>query len=198
MRPRRRVPADATGRHRAGLVETESYGLFEAVLVAHGDALEAFARRLTADPADAEDLVQETLLRAWQHPSALDGSKGSARAWLFSVARNLAVDQWRREGRWQRHQGQIPGLRRRDSEGRLGEPGGSDLANRVVEDAVVAVAFESLSEDHRQVLLHAIWLDEPVAQIAESIGVPPGTVKSRVHYALKALRLALEEMGYLS
>ena len=47
-------------------------------------------------------------------------------------------------------------------------------------------------------LLHAIWLDEPVAQIAESIGVPPGTVKSRVHYALKALRLALEEMGYLS
>ena len=83
-------------------------------------------------------------------------------------------------------------------EGRLGEPGGGDLANRVVEDAVVAVASESLSEDHRQVLLHAIWLDEPVARIAESIGVPPGTVKSRVHYALKALRLALEEMGYLS
>ena len=185
-------------QHRDGVDETEVSGLFEAVLAAHGDALEAFARRLTAGPSEAEDLVQETLLRAWQHPSALDGSNGSARAWLFSVARNLAVDQWRRQGRWQHHEGQSQRLFGRDGEGDLGEPGGSDLASRVVEEAIVAVAFESLSPDHRQVLFHAIWLDEPVARIAESIGVVPGTVKSRTYYALKALRLALEEMGYLS
>jgi RNA polymerase sigma-70 factor (ECF subfamily) len=81
---------------------------------------------------------------------------------------------------------------------RPARPRREPLADRVVEEAVIAAAFESLSEDHRQVLVHAIWLDEPVARIAEALGVAPGTVKSRVHYALKALRRALDEMGYRS
>src|SRR5437016_14187928 len=63
----------------------------------HGDALFAYALRMcSGDRQRAEDLVQETLLRAWQHPEALDPQRGSVRAWLFTTARNLAIDAWRR------------------------------------------------------------------------------------------------------
>src|SRR5438034_7821678 len=71
--------------------------LVRTLYAEHGDALFAHALRLTSgDRQRAEDLVQETLLRAWQHPEALDPSRGSVRAWLFTTARNLAIDAWRR------------------------------------------------------------------------------------------------------
>src|SRR5437899_1650454 len=71
--------------------------LLRAVFAAHGDALYAHALRLASgDWQRAEDLVQETLLRAWRHPEALDPDRGSVRAWLFTTARNLAIDAWRR------------------------------------------------------------------------------------------------------
>lgn len=167
--------------------EVEAVELFESVLALHGDALKGYLGGLVGRGPEAEDLLQETLLRAWRHPSALDGSKGSVRAWLFSVAHNAAVDHWRRQSR------SHPPTDLRD-----GYPPAGDLADRVVEEAMVSVALESLSDDHRRVLLHAVWLDQPVARISEDLGIPPGTVKSRVHYGLKALRLALEEMGYLA
>jgi len=193
---RRHAPARWAIRRRSGTAETEAAALFEAVLAAHGDALGTFARRLVGAGPEAEDLVQETLLRAWSHPAAIDGSKGSARAWLFSVARNLAIDHWRRHSKLRREAdpafARAAGLGERES-----HPLSSEVAERVVEEALVAVALECLSEEHRQVLFHAIWLDQPVACIAEDLGIPPGTVKSRVHYGLKALRLVLEEMGYL-
>ena len=63
----------------------------------HSEALYAHALRLVnGDRQRAEDLVQETLLRAWRHPEALDPQRGSVRAWLFTTARNLAIDAWRR------------------------------------------------------------------------------------------------------
>src|SRR5947208_16033976 len=71
--------------------------LLRAMFAEHGDALYAHALRLAnGDRQRAEDLVQETLLRAWQHPEALDPARGSVRAWLFTTARNLAIDNWRR------------------------------------------------------------------------------------------------------
>ena len=61
----------------------------------HAAALWRYAVRLTGDPARAEDVVQETLLRAWQHPEVTDDGERSARAWLFTVARNLIIDERR-------------------------------------------------------------------------------------------------------
>jgi len=67
--------------------------LLRAMFAEHGDALYAHALRLTnGDRQRAEDLVQETLLRAWRHPEALDPNRGSVRAWLFTTARNLAIE----------------------------------------------------------------------------------------------------------
>ena len=164
----------------------------EEVFAAHGKALRAFADRLTGGGPEAEDLVQETFLRAWRHPAALTGSSASARAWLFTVTRNLATDRWRRLGA-NSMQSLLTDPASADGSG----PDSSRFADRVLEEAVVSLALDELSLEHRQVLLHAIWLDESVAQIASNLGIAPGTVKSRLHYALKALRFALERLGYL-
>src|ERR1043165_2470476 len=84
-------------RGRSAGLEDQDAELLRALQDEHGDALFAHALRLTSgDRQRAEDLVQETLLRAWQHPEALDPDRGSVRAWLFTTARNLAIDAWRR------------------------------------------------------------------------------------------------------
>lgn len=161
--------------------------LLRALNDEHGDALFAHALRLcSGDRQRAEDLVQETLLRAWRHPEALDPSRGSVRAWLFTTARHLAIDAWRRRV------------------ARAGEvvtdtlpepPPEVDEADRAVEAWTVAEALARLSEAHREVLVECFYRGRSVAEAAARLGVPPGTVKSRTHYALRSLRLVLEEMG---
>ena len=161
--------------------------LLRALHREHGDALFAHALRLASgDRQRAEDLVQETLLRAWKHPEALDPDRGSVRAWLFTTARHLAIDAWRRRT------------------ARLGEvvtdtlpepPPEVDEADRAVEAWTVAEALGRLSAAHREVLVECFYRGRSVAEAAARLGVPPGTVKSRTHYALRSLRLVLEEMG---
>ena len=137
----------------------------------HAEALYAHALRLVnGDRQRAEDLVQETLLRAW----------------LFTTARNLAIDAWRRRSV------------------RVGEvitdelpeaPEAVDETDRAVEAWTVAEALGRLSAAHREVLVECFYRGRSVAEAAARLGIPPGTVKSRAHYALRALRLALEELG---
>lgn len=196
MNQPQRAPADKAGARPYGDDPTE---LFEALLAEHGSALYGLARQLSSSPEEAEDLVQETLIRAWRHPEALDGTSGSARAWIMTVARNLAYDRSRRNGRRVKT-GPLGGWGDRSSRAaRAEEP--QDLASvsfaeSVLDQTLVALAFEALSEEHRQVLLHAVWMDRSIADTAAVLGIPKGTVKSRLHYALVALRKALEEIGY--
>ncbi len=152
----------------------------------HAAALWGYCLRLTGrDHARAEDVVQETLLRAWRHRDRLDESRGSVRAWLFTVARNIVIDDWR--------------TGRATSEVVVAEvPEARDVDDRTDElllSWVVAEAVTSLSEDHRAVLLECYFRGASVAQAARRLGIPEGTVKSRTHYALRALRLALQELG---
>lgn len=160
--------------------------LLRAMHAEHGDALYAHALRLVGgDRQRAEDLVQETLLRAWRHPEALDPERGSVRAWLFTTARHLAIDAWRRRSA-------------RVSEvvtDALPEPAADDETERAVEAWTVAEALARLSPSHREVLIECFYRGRSVAEAASKLGVPAGTVKSRTHYALRSLRLALEELG---
>ncbi|HLU32960.1 MAG TPA: sigma-70 family RNA polymerase sigma factor [Natronosporangium sp.] len=156
----------------------------------HGDALQAYAQRLChGDRQRAEDLVQETLLRAWRHPSSMDPSQGSVRAWLFTTARNLAIDAWRRRNA-------------RVSEvvtDQVPEPVPDvDEAERAVEAWTIAEALNRLTPAHREVLMECFYEGRSVAEAASRLGIPPGTVKSRTHYALRALRVALEEAGVIT
>ncbi len=155
----------------------------------HAGALWGYCLRLTGhDRARAEDVVQETLLRAWRHLDALDRSEGSVRSWLFTVARNLVIDDWRTK----RSQSEVTVAEVPEG---TGEP---DHTDQVLLSWVVAEALTRLSPEHRAALVECYYKGLPVAEAAERLGVPPGTVKSRTHYALRALRLALEEMGVVA
>jgi RNA polymerase sigma-70 factor (ECF subfamily) len=152
----------------------------------HAAALWTHCLRLTDwDRSRAEDLVQETMLRAWRHRSVLDSPGPAVRAWLFTVARNVVIDEWRtRRARSELSVAQVP---------ERGEP--HDRTDQLLQSWVVAEAITTLSPEHRAVLLECYYHGRPVAEAAQVLGVPAGTVKSRTHYALRALRLALEEMG---
>jgi RNA polymerase sigma-70 factor (ECF subfamily) len=164
----------------------DSGELLRALHADYGDALYAHALRLVGgDRQRAEDLVQETLLRAWRHPEALDPERGSVRAWLFTTARHLAIDAWRRRSV-------------RVSEvvtDTVPESVTDDETDRAVEAWAVAEALARLSPQHREVLVECFYRGRSVAEASARLGIPPGTVKSRTHYALRALRLALEELG---
>lgn len=155
----------------------------------HASALWGYCLRLTGgDRVRAEDVVQETLLRAWRNFPALDASHGSVRAWLFRVSRNIVIDEWRSK----RSQSEVSVADVPDGHG---EP---DHTDQVLLSWVVADALTRLSQEHRAVLLECYYRGRTVAEASRRLGVPEGTVKSRTHYALRALRLALEEMGVVA
>ncbi|WGL52998.1 sigma-70 family RNA polymerase sigma factor [Nocardioides sp. BP30] len=151
---------------------------------AHAAPLWAYVVRLTGDRSRAEDVVQETMLRAWRRGiTDVDGG-GSARAWLFTVARNLVVDEARSAR-----------ARHESSSDRLPEASVEDEVDALFESLLVADALRALSQDHRAVVLRAYYGRLTVAEIAAELAIPAGTVKSRLHYGLRALRLALQERG---
>ena len=175
-------PEGASTRGARGTAADEM--LVRALYAEHAGPLLRYALHLTSgDRQRAEDIVQETLLRAWMHPDAI--ADRPARPWLFAVARNLAVDAYRA---------------RRARPHEVGEAAlelvpAPDEADRALESWAVADAVKALRPDHRRVLLETYYRGKSVAEAAAALGVPPGTVKSRTFYALRALKLALEERG---
>jgi RNA polymerase sigma-70 factor (ECF subfamily) len=158
--------------------------LVRALYSEHAAPLLRYALHLTSgDQQRAEDIVQETLLRAWLHPEAI--ADRPARPWLFAVARNLAVDAFRAR-RARPHE---------VGEGALELVAVPDGADRALESWAVADALRTLRPEHRGVLLETFYRGHSVAEAATALGIPAGTVKSRTFYALRALRLALEERG---
>jgi len=163
--------------------EAVDEALVHAVYAEHGRALLAYATRLLGDRVAAEDVVQETLIRAWRHPEALTNGRGSTRGWLLTVTRNLVTDRVR--ARAARPQ-EVP-------EDPSAPPIERDHADRVVASVTVLRAMDGLSEDHRGVLQELYFHGRSLAEAAAALGVPAGTVKSRSYYALRALRDRLTE-----
>ncbi|MGH8861430.1 MAG: sigma-70 family RNA polymerase sigma factor [Jatrophihabitantaceae bacterium] len=171
----------------ATLVGLTDDQLLRALHDEHGPALWAYVVRLTGgDRARAQDVVQETMLRAWRTPSVLDQTRGSPRGWLYTVARRIVIDEWRASR-------SRPELLIADVPERA--DAGDGFAERTVDRALVVAALRTLSPEHRDVVLECYVRGSSVAEAARALGIPPGTVKSRTHYALRALRLAIEEMG---
>ncbi|WP_299531894.1 sigma-70 family RNA polymerase sigma factor [uncultured Streptomyces sp.] len=153
----------------------------------HGPALFTFLLCLTfGDRQRAEDLVQETLVRAWQHPEAFEAPYASMRPWLFTVARRLAIDAHRAR------------LARPAEVSELvldGAPAPHDTADSAVRSLDVRAALRTLSPEHRAVLGHIYFRGLSVGETAEVLGIPAGTVKSRSYYALRQLGLMLPAYG---
>jgi RNA polymerase sigma-70 factor, ECF subfamily len=169
-----------------------------ALYAEHGGALLRYAMHLTGgDSQRAEDLVQETIVRAWRHPDAL--ADRPARPWLFAVARNLAVDAHRARQSRPSEVGQaaFDTLPAHDDADRTLESWGVPPEPFPLhpEPHHLAEALASLRPDHRTVIVETYYRGCSVAEAAATLGIPAGTVKSRTYYALKALKLALQERG---
>jgi RNA polymerase sigma-70 factor, ECF subfamily len=154
----------------------------------HGSALLRYLMRLTkGDRHKAEDLVQETLIRAWQHPQARVNGEWS-RPWLFMVARRIAIDHFRAT---LARPAEVHDERLHD------RPETDAGFDRITSRTAILEAVLELPAKYRDVLIEIYFRDQPVAKAAEILGVPEGTVKSRSFYALRALRQRYIEKGLL-
>lgn len=152
----------------------------------HGAALLAFASSRIPDRRDAEEVVQETLVRAWRYQASFDPNRGLERMWLFGICRNVVSDRRHQLARSANEVGDLP----------VDIATGDDTA-RLAEASFVADVLRRLSPEHQEVVVRAVLNGESTREIAMGIGVPAGTVKSRLHYGLRALRALLEAEGIL-
>lgn len=164
---------------RSGDLTKALYREFERPLL-------AFVVTLTGgDRLWAEDVVQETLIRAWRNADKLDREPEMLRAWLYTVARRIVIDGWRsRQARPQEVE-----------EPDVDAVGVPDESDRTLAAVVVYQALRNLSPEQREAVLQTYLRDRTVNEVAEALGIPAGTVKSRIYHAVRALRHALRERG---
>ncbi len=151
-----------------------------------GSGLFSFVLTMTKDRGWAEDIVQATLIRAWRSRDRLADGGDSARIWLYTVAKRILIDDYR---------------------ARTARPAvlGADLhavaehtndIDRLVSSLTIRQALASLTEAHRQAVVLSLLRHHTTAETAAILGISEGTVKSRLHYGIRALRKALEESGF--
>jgi RNA polymerase sigma-70 factor (ECF subfamily) len=157
------------------------------VYAAHGPELYRFALRSLGDRGLAEEAVQETFVRAWQAANRFDDALGSLRTWLFAIVRNVVIDLSRARAV---RPALAAGSRTNDTIVL------DDDVERVLVAWQVEEALQKLSDEHRAALVEVHYKSRPYHEVAHELGVPVGTIKSRVYYALKAMRLALDELGW--
>ncbi len=150
---------------------------------AHAGELYGFAMRSLGDAGLAEEAVQETFLRAWRAGKRFDPEIGSLRTWLFAILRNVVIDL-----------GRARAVRPTVAEGEA-EPSVEPIEDKLLAWQVEE-AMRRMGDQHRRILVETYYRARPYAEVASELGIPVGTVKSRVYYALRALRIALEEIGY--
>ena len=160
--------------------EQAARGLYRA----YGSELYGFAHRRLQDQGLAEEVVQDVFTQAWRHAESYDEARGTVRTWLYGIARNAVTDAERQRGHRPPPVSQEPSDRATEDE----------PIERAVLRWQVELALTRLTTEHRQVLKMAHFEDRTLAQIAEQTGMPLGTVKSRVHYAMANLKLALQEL----
>jgi RNA polymerase sigma-70 factor (ECF subfamily) len=152
----------------------------------YGPELYGFAVNSLGDRQLAEEVVQDVFTRVWRHADSFDPSRASFRTWIYGIARNAIIDLKRRSS-------VRPSVATAPED--LDDGPGEDVLERALLVWQVSAALERLTPEHRQVIRLAHFQGMRLREIAELTGLPLGTVKSRVSYALRGMRLALEEMG---
>ena len=170
---------------------------FEVLLGRHRKPVFNFILRYVGDKETAEDLLQETFMRVIKGAEAYK-RQAKFTTWLYTIARNLCVDQTRRR-KHRRHASLDAPMSSSEESGTLLDiiPGNEMMSDRKSVNKelheTMQRAIAGLSEDQREVFLMREFLDMPFKQIADVVGVPENTVKSRMRYALEKLRLDLDE-----
>lgn len=142
-----------------------------------------FALGALDDRQLAEDVVQETFVKAWQAARRFDPERGSLRTWLFAIARNVVSDAARRRAG-------------HASAGAATEPSNDDPVDRLLTSIQVSEALEGLSPEHRQTVVEVHFNGRSCAELSRQLRLPASTVRSRLYYGVRALRLILEEHGW--
>ncbi|MCA8926900.1 MAG: sigma-70 family RNA polymerase sigma factor [Alphaproteobacteria bacterium] len=151
--------------------------------------VKAYAMRGGAEPAAAEEIAQDTMVTAWHKAELYDPSKAAVSTWLFTIARNLRIDRLRREKRPE------PGCE--DLALAPHGEGQPDAALRQIENAAaLRQAINQLPKVQRDVVMLSFYEDQPHSAIACKLGLPLGTVKSRIRLALKKIGESLDAEAY--
>ncbi|MDR6981222.1 RNA polymerase sigma-70 factor (ECF subfamily) [Streptomyces sp. 3330] len=154
--------------------------LLDAMMAEHAPAVIAYAEKILRDRHLAEDIAQEAFIRAWPHTERLCSTAGSIRGWLLTVTRNLIIDRSRSS------------MARKEVVGAQGQEALlPDHAESIATSIEILALLHGLTHEHREVVLHLYVFEHSVRETAALIGIPVGTVKSRHHYALNALRSRL-------
>lgn len=183
MKVRRATGSAATGSPGPDLSADE--GLRDA-WDAHAGELHGWARRALGDPGAADEVVQETFLRAWRAADRYDSSQ-PLRPWLFAILRHLVVDEARARKRRAIPTAAEVDVRWEDSETQL---------DQAMDGWLVEEALRRIRPEHAVVLLETYLRGRSYSSVAAELGIPEGTARSRAFYGLRALRIALEEMGW--
>ncbi len=163
---------------------TQDRDAFVELFGHYAPRVKAMMIRRGASPDRADDLAQETLVRLWRKAALYDPSRASASAWVYAIARNVSVDAMRRDGRaaaWTEDEGV-------DSD----EPERQLLAAE--REALVRSTIVSLPEEQLRVIRMSFFDGLPHSQIADLLGLPLGTVKSRIRLALQRLKDRLGDL----
>lgn len=171
----------------AGLEDEDA---IHAAYLSYGPELYRFLLRGLGDAGAAQDVTQETFLKAWRSADRYDPDLGSLRGWLFGIARNSMIDHARaaKVRPWQTN---------------LVEPPAAEAIGGSIEDStdgllrgwLVEEALRRVSDHHRAAIVQTHLLERPYDEVAAELGIPVGTLRSRVFYGLKALRAVMDEMG---
>ena len=166
-----------------GQLPADADAAVRQLYVRHAEALHDYVERFCADRTSADDVVQETFIRAWRHLPRLSADDRPIRPWLFRVARNLLIDADRSA---RAHPVLVQAL--------PDDAGGPDSAlDQVLDRELLSAALQHLPPAQREVLIEAFFNGGSLVTVARELGIPHGTARSRMHYALQALRKQVRE-----
>jgi RNA polymerase sigma-70 factor (ECF subfamily) len=173
-----------TERHPPNSGDVDAF--VRSLYAEHSSSLRGLVLPMLRDWQQAEDVVQETMLRAWRNYDTLSSERGPIGGWLAKVARNIAIDRLRAKRRRppEIQDEPVPG------EMRLSV---ADHSDQVVNSVLVARALAVLTSEQHAVIQQVYFADRTCAEAAVVLDIPLGTVKSRLHYALRNLRHALDD-----
>ncbi|MCX5518395.1 MULTISPECIES: sigma-70 family RNA polymerase sigma factor [Kaistia] len=188
---RRPTESDATPSMAALLVAVgarRDVEAFEALFRHFAPRVKAYMARLAGDSHLAEELMQETMVAVWNKADRFDPAKGAASTWIFTIARNLRIDAFRRDNR--------PDFDPNDPAFVQDDVAPADEMFESQEvSAQLHLAMASLPEEQVALLKLAFFEDRSHSAIATSLNMPLGTVKSRLRLAFAKLRAALDRNG---
>lgn len=166
-------------------------GSIAALNEAFAGPLYVFALRRLGSREAAEEVVQDTLVRAWRNAHRFDPDRGSVATWIFAIARNLVVDH-------HRHRAARPRIAAVDPQDVEPDDLSTSEVDRLLETWQMAEALHRLTPEHRAALVEIYYRGRTIREAAEQLDCPEGTVKSRLYYGLRSLRTHLEELGVIS